>query len=161
MPMDHAPTPLTRGAHDDLQRELEQLRTVGRQEVAEQLRDARESELDQDEDVVTALEAARERQSFLEGRIQQLEQTLAQATIIDEAAVQRSDVAQVGSVVVVEQAGRERTYQIVSAIEADAGAGKISDASPIGAALLGRRVGETVEVAVPAGRQQLRITALR
>jgi transcription elongation factor GreA len=159
--MDNAPTPLTRAAHDALQRELEHLRTTGRQDVAEQLRDARESELDQDEDVVPALEAVRESQSFLEGRIQQLEQTLATATIIDEAAVQQSDTVLLGSVVVVEQAGGERTYQIVSAIEADAGAGKISDASPIGAALLGHRVGETVDIEVPAGQQRLRITALR
>ena len=112
--------------------------------------------------MVPALEAARESQSFLEGRIQQLEQTLATATIIDEAAVQQSDTVLLGSVVVVvEQAGGERTYQIVSAIEADAGAGKISAASPIGAALLGHRVGETVAIAVPAGQQRLRITALR
>jgi transcription elongation factor GreA len=161
MAMEEAKIPLTRAAYDELQRELEQLRTGGRQQVAEQLRAARESELDQDEDVVPALEAARESQSFLEGRIQQLEQALATATIIDEEAVQRGDTVQLGSVVVVEQGGRERTYQIVSAIEADAGAGKISDASPIGAALLGRRVGEVVSVEAPAGRLRLRITALR
>src|SRR5215204_1714631 len=106
MSMDHAPTPLTRAAHDALQRELEHLRTTGRQDVAEQLRDAREAELDQDEEVVPALEAARASQSFLEGRIQQLEQTLATATIIDEAAVQQSDTVLLGGVVVVvEQAG--------------------------------------------------------
>lgn len=161
MTMDNAPIPLTRAAHAELQRELEDLRTVGRQEVAEQIREARETELDQDEDVIPALEVARESQSFLEGRIQQLEQTLANATLIDEEAVQRSDTAQLGSVVMVEQDGHERTYQIVSAIEADAGAGKISDASPIGAALLGTRVGETVEVDAPAGRLRLHVTELR
>ena len=161
MTMEEARIPLTRAAYEALQHELEQLRTAGRQQVAEQIREARESELDQDEDVVPALEAARESQSFLEGRIQQLEQALANATIIDEDAVQRGDTVQLGSVVVVEQEGRARTYQIVSAIEADAGAGKISDASPIGAALLGRRVGETAAVEAPAGRLRLRIRELR
>lgn len=161
MTMDNAPIPLSRAAHAELQRELAHLRTTGRLEVAEQIREARESELDQDSDVVPALEAARENQSFLEGRILQIEQTLARATIIDEEAVRRGDTVQVGSVVTVEQNGHERTYQIVSAIEADAGAGKISDASPIGAALLGLRAGETVEVEVPAGRQRLHVKALR
>jgi transcription elongation factor GreA len=161
MTMEDQAVPLTRAAHDELQRELERLRTTGRQEVAEQIREARESELDQDEDIIPAMEAARESQSFLEGRIQQLEQTLANATIIDEEAVRRSDTAQIGSVVAVEHNGHERTYQIVSAIEADAGAGKISDASPIGAALLGARAGETVEVDTPAGRQRLYVKELR
>jgi transcription elongation factor GreA len=135
--------------------------TDRRQQVAAQRCTARDSELDQDDDVIPALEAARESQSFLEGRSQRLEQTLANATIIDEDAVPRSATAQLGRVVVVAQNGRERTYQIVSAIEADAGAGKISDASPIGAALLGRRVGATVEVDAPAGRRRLRIQELR
>lgn len=161
MTMENQPIPLTRTAHDAMQRELEHLRTTGRHEVAEQIREARDSELDQDEDVIPALEAARESQSFLEGRIQLLEQTLANATIIDEEAVRRSDTVQVGSVVVVEHDGAERTYHIVSSIEADAGAGKISDVSPIGAALLGARAGATIEVDTPGGRQRLRITALR
>ncbi len=161
MTMGNQPIPLTRTAHNEMQRELEHLRTTGRQEVAAQIREARDSELDQDEDVIPALEAARESQSFLEGRIQLLEQTLANATIIDEEAVRRSDAVQIGSVVVVEHDGHERTYHIVSSIEADAGTGKISDVSPIGAALLGARAGKTIEVDTPGGRQRLRIKALR
>jgi transcription elongation factor GreA len=161
MTTDNSPVPLTRGAYEELQRELERLRTEGRREIAEEIRDARESELDQDEDVIPAFEAAKEDQAFLEGRILQIERALANAVIIDEEAVRASDNAQVGSTVVVQVDGAERTYRIVSAIEADAAAGRISDDSPIGAALLGRKRGDTVEVEAPAGTHRFTVKELR
>ena len=160
MTMQYEPIPLTRRAYEEMQQELERLRTDGRREAAEEIRAARESELDQDEDVVPALEAANDQRAFLEGRIMELEATLARATIIDEEAVRASDTVQIGSRVVVEHNGEEKTYQIVSPAEADASAGKISNESPIGAALLGKRAGETVEFDAPAGPQRLRITSL-
>lgn len=153
---------LTQAAHDEMQQELEHLRTVRRREVAELIAQARETELEQDEDAIPAFEAAKELQYFLEGRILQLEQTLNRATIIDEAAVRASDTVVIGSTVVLTDGrGREHTYQIVDAAESDAGEGKISDESPIGAAVIGRRKGDRVEVDAPAGTQTLRIKDLR
>jgi transcription elongation factor GreA len=160
MTTDNSSVPLTRAAYDELQQELERLRTEGRREVAEEIRTARDTELDQDEDVIPAFEAAKEGQAFLEGRILQIERALANAVIIDEEAVRTSETVQIGSTVVVQHNGGERTYRIVSSIEADAASGRISDDSPIGAALLGKRRGDTVEVDVPAGRQRFTINEL-
>jgi transcription elongation factor GreA len=153
---------LTQSAYTEMQQELEHLRTVRRREVAELIAQARETELEQDEDAVPAFEAAKEQQYFLEGRILQLEQTLARAIVIDEAAVRASDTVVIGSTVVLEdRRGRQHTYRIVDRAESDAEAGKISQDSPIGAAVIGRRRGDTVEVVAPAGTQALRIKGLR
>ena len=162
MTMQDREVPLTRAAYEEMQQELEYLRTVRRREVAEELEAARESELDQDEDMVTPYNAAKEAQGFVEGRIAQLEAILGHASIIDEEAARASDTVQLGSVVVLEDGdGGERVYQIVGTAEADPGAGKISQESPIGAAVLGKRAGDAVEVHAPAGVQHLRIRELR
>ena len=154
--------PLTQAAYDEMQQELERLRTEGRREVAEHIQQTRDTEMDLDEDWIASQEAVLEEQGFLEGRIMQLEQTLARATIIDEAAARASDTVQLGSVVVLENDdGNERVYQIVGAVETDPAAGKISEESPIAAAVLGKRAGEMVEVDAPAGVQRLRIKELR
>lgn len=162
MTMQHEEVPLTQAAHDEMEQELEHLRTVRRREMAELIAQARETELDQDENAVPAVEAAKEHKYFLEGRILQLEQTLARATIIDEAAVRASETVVVGSsVVLADERGGEHTYQIVDTAESDAEAGKISTESPIGAAVIGRRAGDTVEVDAPAGVQTMRIKTPR
>jgi transcription elongation factor GreA len=155
--------PLTRAAYEAMQQELERLRTQGRREVAQEIRQAWDQELDTtDNDNAVPLTYAKEGQAFLEGRIAELEDTLARATIIDEEAARASETIQLGSVVVIENGdGHEHTYQIVGTVEADPAAGKISRESPVGAALLGKRAGDTVEVEAPAGVQHLRIKALR
>lgn len=154
--------PLTQGAYDELQAELERLRTEGRREVAEEIADTLESEPGRDEDMVGPLNAVREEQGRVEGRIMELESILARAEIIDEAAVRGSETVQVGSTVVVEdERGNSRTYQILGSPESDPGEGKISLDSPIGAALLGKRAGATVKVEAPAGVQRLTIKELR
>ncbi len=155
--------PLTRAAYEAMQQELERLRTEGRREVAEEIRQAWDQELDTtDNDMTVPITYAKESQAFLEGRIAELEDTLARATIIDEEAARASDTIQLGSTVVLENGdGQEHTYQIVGTVEADPAAGKISRESPVGAALLGKRAGDTVEVHAPAGIQRLRIKALR
>ena len=160
MTTDNAPIPLTRGAFEKLQQELERLRVEGRREVAEEIRQVRDTELDQDDDMIPAYQTAKDEQAFLEGRILQLERALANAVLIDEEAVRASDTVVIGSTVVVENDGGERTYRIVSSIEADAGEGRISDESPIGSALLGKRAGDIAEVQAPAGVQRLRIKSL-
>lgn len=157
----HDAVPVTRGAYEELQAELERLRTQGRREVAEELADTLESEPGRDSDMVGPLNAVREEQGRVEGRIMEIESILARAEIIDEAAVRKSKTVQVGSTVVVEDGqGGERTYQILGGPESDPGEGKISLDSPIGAALLGKRAGQQVVVEAPAGTQKLRIKEL-
>jgi transcription elongation factor GreA len=154
--------PLTRAAIEELSRELEYLRTVRRREVAEEIRDAWDSEIGKDADVAIPFESAKETQAFVEGRIATLEDILGHATVIDEEAARASDVVQLGSVVVIDNGdGEEHVYQIVGATESDPGSGKLSHESPVGAALIGRRAGDSVEVQVPAGVKRLRIKELR
>jgi transcription elongation factor GreA len=105
-------------------------------------------------------EAARKEQSFLEGRIQQLEQMIKYAVVIDASETGLEVV--LGSTVVVETDRHgEETFTIVGSAEADAAAGKISFTSPIGRALMGRRAGEKVRVQVPAGAADFRIVEVR
>jgi transcription elongation factor GreA len=153
--------PLTRNAIDDLNKELEYLRTVKRREVADQIRDALDSEISVDSDVAVALEPAKESQAFVEGRIAAIEDMLGHATVIDEAAARKSKVVQLGSVVVVQNGDRKNhTYQIVGAPESDPAAGKLSCESPVGAALMGHRAGDKVEVQAPSGTQHYTIKKL-
>ncbi len=154
--------PLTREAYEKLRRELEYLRTERRREIANQIRDAWESELDKDDDVALPFETAKEDQALLESRIAVLEDILAKATIIDEAAARASDTVTVGSVVVlVDSRGKEHVYQIVSPVESDPAAGKLSAESPVGAALLGKRAGERVHVQTPSGIKEFLVKELR
>lgn len=153
--------PLTKGAFQEMQQELEYLRTTRRREVAEEIRDAWDSELDKDQDVATPITFAKEDQAWVEGRIAALEDMLANADIIDEAAARDSDTVRLGSVVTVEANGQSRTYTMVGAAESDPGAGKLSFESPVGMALLGKHRGEVVQVDAPAGAQEWRITELK
>lgn len=154
--------PLTRAAYEKLRRELEYLRTVRRREIAEEIRSAWESELDKDDDIALPFETAKEDQALVESRIATLEDILARATIIDEEAARASDTVTVGSVVVVVDArGGEHVYQIVSPVESDPAAGKLSVESPVGAALLGKRAGERVRVQTPSGVKEFLLKELR
>jgi transcription elongation factor GreA len=103
---------------------------------------------------------ARREQSFLEGRIQALEATLRAAVVVEDGAVPDADDegrARLGSTVVLESLDGTATYMLVGPREADARAGRISTAAPIGQALLGRRSGDEVAVATPAGERLYRI----
>ncbi len=154
--------PLTREAYERLRRELEYLRTMRRREIAAEIRDAWESELDKDDDVALPFETAKEDQAVVESRIATLEDILARATIIDEDAARASDTVTVGSVVVVvDGRGGEHVYQIVSPVESDPAAGKLSVESPVGAALLGKRDGERVRVQTPSGVKEFLLKELR
>lgn len=162
MAMQTHPVPLTRAAYDEMTRELEYLRTTRRREVAEDIRQAWESELDKDFDVTIPFNYAKEEQSFLEGRIAALEDMLANAAIIDEEAARASDTVRLGSVVVLVNGDDiEHEYQIVGPAESDPGAGKLSQESPVGAAVMGKRAGDTVAVQTPSGTKTMRIAELR
>lgn len=135
--------------------QLEFLRTEGRAKVAQYLHDAKESG-----DVIdnAAYEDAKNEQARLEGRILQLEQLLAKAKLIDQG---RTDVVSLGSVVRLSTSeGREYKYTLVGAFEANPGAGRISNESPVGKALLGRKAGELVMVSTPGGVKEYTILSI-
>ena len=141
-----------------LEQELEHLRTVRRPEVAERIQRAKESR-----SAVNSpeYEEAKNEQGFVEGRILDLENIIATATIIHPEAL-ASDSVQLGSKVIVRHRdGTEDLYAIVGSAEADPSEGKISNASPVGKALLGKQVGDTVEIPVPAGMRQLTIVEIK
>ncbi len=152
------PTLLTAEGLQRLTKELDQLRTTGREEVADRLHRAFED--GQDDDFVdnAELEAARNAQSFLEGRIQELEEILNNFQIIDED-VRPHDVVRVGDWVTVIEAGTdlEERYHLVGAMEADPVEGRISNESPLGRVLVGARVKDVVRVNAPRGVTEFEI----
>lgn len=146
---------LTSEGFQKLQEELEHLRTTRREEVAQRLHEAIEGGelLDNAE-----LEAAKNEQAFLEGSIKELEILLATARVVDDSEVDR-EIIQVGNTVTIKEEGaaEEETYAIVGVAEADPAAGKISNESPMGRALLGKRMGDLVQVDAPAGAYVVKV----
>ena len=156
--MSEQSTFLTREGHHKLERELNHLRTVRRQEVARRLHRA----LDEGDILENAeLEAARNEQAFVEGRILTLAGMLGSAVIIEEEEGARETVGLGSRVTVTEGDEPPETYHIVGSAEADPINGLISNESPLGRALLGRKVGETAEVNAPAGVLAFRIVNIR
>lgn len=147
---------LTHEGYERLQQELEHLRTVKRIEVAERLREA----LEDGELIENAeLEAAKNEQSFVEGRIKELEMLLSNARLIDQN--NHSDIIQVGSKVKVQEDGYDpESYVIVGAAEADPRLGRISNESPLGKALLNHKAGDTVKVEAPGGEFEIEILSI-
>ena len=152
---------LTKDGFINLQRELDELRSSKRTEVAERLREAMEGgELIENAEY----ESAKNEQSFVEGRIRELKQLLANAHIIDyDEENGDSAYAQVGSTVFLREEGETRSdkYVIVGAAEADPRNGMISNESPIGKAVLGHKAGEEVEIETPGGSIKFKITTVR
>jgi len=144
---------LTRLGYQKLQEELEYLRTVKRQEVAQRLHEAMEGgELIEDAEY----EAAKNEQAFVEGRIQELEMLLANARVIEETG--KMDVIQVGATVTIQEEGSEpEVYTIVGPAEANPREGRISNESPLGRALMDHRPNDRVRVDAPAGSFYVRI----
>jgi transcription elongation factor GreA len=138
-----------------LEKELEHLKTVRRREVAERIKQALEfgdiSENSEYED-------AKNEQGFIEGRILVIENKLRNARVIDESEV-NTDVVSVGSKVLITdlECNEQLEYTIVGSAEADPTQFKISNESPVGKALMGQKIGTTVEVNVPVGIRRYRI----
>ena len=148
---------LTKEGFAKLEAELEQLRTVRRQEVADRIQKAKEigGTVDNAE-----YDDSKNEQSFVEGRILTLERITSSAIIIGGDGV-HSDKVQVGShVTLLNQNGVEEEYTIVGSAEADPGQGRISNESPVGKALLNKKVGEDVQVKTPAGTVTLTISSV-
>ena len=146
---------LTQDGRQHALSQLELLRTVGRAQVAQYLHDAKESG-----DVIdnAAYEEARDQQARLEGRIHELELLVAQAKLISRID---SELVTLGSVVRVRNNDdREYSYMLVGAYEANPSAGRISNESPVGKALLGHRVGDLVIVSTPGGVKEYTILTI-
>jgi transcription elongation factor GreA len=153
-----APIHLTADGLAALHFELDELTNHRRPEVIQRIKSARElGDLSENADY----DAARKEQSFLEGRVQQLEQMIKYAVMIEASHEGGSEVV-LGSTVVIETDRHgEETFTIVGSAEADATAGKISFTSPIGRALLGRHPGETIRVQVPSGSLDYKVVRVK
>lgn len=152
------PIYLTKEGLDKLRAELEHLRTVRRHEVAESIQQSRE----RGGTVSNAeYEEARNELAFTEGRIQTLDNMVNNAIIIDENHAASADAVEVGATVTVQnQEGKSYQYTIIGSAEADPSQGKISNVSPIGRSLLGKKVGEVTEVSAPSGKIKLEIISI-
>jgi transcription elongation factor GreA len=138
-----------------LQAELEQLTRVKRPEVIARIRTARElGDLKENADYTSA----REEQSFLEGRVQALEAMLRNVSVIEAPGGAARVV--LGSRVTAELDGEPVTFEIVDTSDSNPGAGRISSASPVGRAMVGRSVGEEAVVATPRGEARYLITVI-
>jgi len=153
-----APEYLTKDGYDKLTAELNNLRTVRRKEIAVRLHEAAENSLGEFvED--PEFEAAKNEQSFVEGRIKELEILLANAEVINGRV--KSDTVQIGSKVTIKQGNRkDEEYLIVGAAEASPREGKISHESPIGRALMGKKKGDQAEIQAPSGAFKVKIIKL-
>jgi len=140
---------LTREGKEELEKRLEYLKLEKRAEITERIKTAREfGDLSENAEY----DAAKNEQAMIEGEILEIEEKLKYAVIISDAAAKKGLVS-LGSKVdfTDDETGEEYTYEIVGTTEADVEAGRISNESPIGNALLEHKVGDRVRVAVPAG----------
>lgn len=146
---------LTREGFAKLKAELKQLKLVKRKEIATRIQEAKElGDLSENAEY----SEAKSEQGFIEGRIIELENTLKNAVVISEDRA--GGVVTVGSQLKVKTETGELSFTIVGSNEADPGKGLISNESPLGQAFLGHRVGDTVEVTVPAGTVKYRLLSI-
>lgn len=146
--MVHKETYVTGEGLAKLKSELEHLRSVSRQEVAKRIQQAKElgGTVDNAE-----YEVAKNEQAFIEGRILTVENTIKNAVLIPDDRKPSGKVEVGSEVTIKDSAGKEHTYTIVGISEADPSEGKISNESPVGQALLGRKKGQQAEVQTPSG----------
>ena len=150
---------LTKDGLAVLKKEFEQLTKVRRPEIVKRVSDARNmGDLSENAEYT----AAREELSFTDGRIDELEELLKQAVLIEDnkAVTSQGKIIQLGSKVTVKVNGKEEVYMVVGEWEADPTEKKISHESPLGKALLGKSIGEHVEVTAPAGKILYTISAI-
>lgn len=150
--------PMTRAGHQALDKELRDLKANDRPQVIRQIAEAREhGDLSENAEY----HAAREKQSFIEGRIKELEMILSRAEVIDPARL--SGAIKFGATVdlIDEDSEEERTYQIVGEAEADLERGLLNMRSPLARALIGKEEGDSVEVVTPGGQKSYEILAVR
>jgi transcription elongation factor GreA len=150
---------LTPEGYKKLSAEIEQLRTTGRREVAERIKEAREfGDISENAEY----DHAKNEQAMLEARIASLEEKLRNATVIDQKSIDAGTVS-VGTKVWVKDQKSDKSvmYHIVGAPEADPAESKLSNESPVGSALVGHKRGDVVTVQVPRGpSRKLKITKI-
>jgi len=154
-----ATIPITKRGAEKLKTELHQLKTVERPSVINLISEARaQGDLSENAEY----DAAKDRQGFIEGRIQEIEGKLSAALIIDPTALEASRRVVFGSTVKLEDedTGDNVTYQIVGEDEADLKLGLINIGSPIARALIGKDEGDTAEVQAPGGIKRYEIVAV-
>ena len=150
--------PMTRAGHTALNEELKALKSVERPAVIRAIAEAREhGDLSENAEY----HAARERQSFVEGRIKELESILSLAEVIDPSKFSGSVKFGATVTVVDDDTDDEKTYQIVGEAEADIERGLLNIRSPLARALIGKDVGDTAEVRTPGGEKSYEILRLR
>ena len=148
--------PMTQEGFQRLQEELKQLVRVERPKVVQDIAEAR-SHGDLSENA--EYDAAKDRQGFIEGRIQELNDKIARAQVIDLSKITSDKIVFGAKVTLIDvDTDKEVRYQIVGEDEADIKLGKISITSPVGRALIGHRVDEEVRIAVPSGLKVFEVT---
>jgi transcription elongation factor GreA len=149
---------LTAEGLEKLKKEVHELRTKGRAEIARAIQEARDKgDLSENAEY----HAAKEAQGFLEMKIAQLEDTLSNARLIDTSRMDNSKVMLLSKVKVMNKGNKQMNlFTLVSETEADLKLGKISITSPIGKGLVGKTVGEVVEITVPSGLLKLEIVEI-
>lgn len=153
-------TILTADGLRKLQEELAERKGAIREEIVERLKEARaQGDLSENSEY----DQAKEDQGKNEGRIIELEYMIKNATIIDNSASKEAGVVSLGSVVLLKdvETGEEETYSIVGTTEADPFENRISNESPVGAAILGKKVGDTVIVNTPVGELSYKIEEIK
>ena len=156
--MSEKPVYLTRDGHERLQAELDQLIRVTRMEVARRIAQAKDlGDISENAEY----EAAKREQAFVEGRIREIQHQLSNAQLIDEHTNGEKEIRIGSSVTVRDEEGEEITYTIVGSAEAKPREGKISNESPVGVALLGKKVRQKVVVPSPGGSYKLTIVKIR
>jgi transcription elongation factor GreA len=150
---------LTREGYEEKKARLHFLVTERRQEVADYIHDAKEAG---DISESSAYEDAKNRQAMLEGEIQELQRILENAVILNAPKVTDGNrTVQLGTTIEVETPRGPKTFMIVSTVEANSAANKLSDQSPVGRALMGHGEGDKVEITTPGGSATYTIKAIR
>jgi transcription elongation factor GreA len=150
---------LTPEGYEKIDKELEHLRTVERHQVADRIRDAKQfGEFTENAEY----EEAKKEQAFIEGRIQELRHVLQNSQILQDEDIPTDSVG-IGSLVTVTdtETGDEWEFKLVGSFESNPDQDKISDESPIGEALFGKKPGDVVDVIIPDGQIQYRVEKIR
>ncbi|MDP6352516.1 MAG: transcription elongation factor GreA [Alphaproteobacteria bacterium] len=150
--------PMTAEGYARLEAELKRLKTVERPEIIRAISAAREhGDLSENAEY----HAARERQSFIEGRVREIEDKMSRAEVIDVSKLSGQEVKFGATVTLAdEDTDEESTYQLVGTDEADVSDGRLSITSPLARALIGKGIGDTAHVNTPAGSRSYEIVAV-
>lgn len=151
--------PMTKQGHEALTAELKELKEDARPAVIKAIAEAREhGDLSENAEY----HAAREKQSFIEGRIKELEGAVSRADVIDPSKMSGDTVKFSATVEIVdEETDEEKTYQVVGEAEADIERGKLNLRSPLARALIGKEVGDSVEVKTPGGSRSYEVLSIK